>query len=111
MLKRLIELVIVIAIGYAGWHAGVAYLHYYQFNDAISELALFAGRSSEDQIRERVVQLARQYEIPLDPESLTVHTDEEVTQITAPYTAPVRLLPNYTYEWQLQPKASVVHVR
>jgi hypothetical protein len=111
MLKRLIELVIAVAIVYAGWQAGVAYLHYYQFNDAIGELALFAGRSTEDQLKERVMQLAQQYAIPLEGESLTVRTDDEVTEIAAPYTARVKLLPNYTYDWHLQPKAHVVHVR
>lgn len=111
MLKRLVELVIAVVIVYAGWHAGVAYLHYYQFNDAIGELALFAGRSTEEQLRDRVMQLAQQYAIALDDAALTVHTDEEVTQITAPYTARVKLLPNYIYDWKLQPKAHVVHVR
>jgi len=111
MLKRLIELVIAVVIIYAGWHVGVAYLHYYQFNDAIGELALFAGRSSEDQLKDRVMKLAQQYQIPLDSEAMTVHTDDEVTQITAPYTEAVKLLPNYTYDWKLEPKADVVHVR
>jgi hypothetical protein len=41
---------------------------------------------------------------------VTVKTDSEVTQITAPYTVNVRLLPNYTYEWKLEPAASVVHL-
>ncbi len=111
MLKRLIELVIAVVIIYAGWHAGVAYLHYYQFNDAIGELALFAGGSTNDQLKERVMQLAQQYQIPIDADSVTVRTDAEVTQITAPYTETVKLLPNYTYDWRLEPRANVVHVR
>jgi hypothetical protein len=110
MLKRLIELVIAVVFVYAGWHAGVAYFHYYQFTDAISELALFAGKSTEDELRQRVLQLAGQYEIPLEPDAVTIHTGAEVTQITAPYTQPVNLLPNYIYNWKLEPKASVVHV-
>jgi hypothetical protein len=110
MLKRVIQLVIAAVVIYAGWHAGVAYFHYYQFTDSIGELALFAGSSTADQLKERVVQLAAQYQVPLDPGAITVHTDPEVTQITAPYTERVKLLPNYVYEWKLEPKASVVHV-
>jgi len=111
MLKRVISLLIAAAVIYAGWHTGETLLHYYQFNDAIGQLALFAGSSTEDQLKERVLQLAEQYQIPVDSETVTVHTDGEVTQITAPYTADVKLLPTYTYEWKLEPKASVVHIR
>ena len=45
MLKRVIQLVVAAVLIYAGYHAGVAYFHYYQFTDAIGELALFAGNS------------------------------------------------------------------
>src|SRR5574338_669400 len=110
MLRRVIELLVALVLIYAGWHAGVAYFHYYQFTDAIGELALFAGTSTEDQLKERVVQLAQQYKIPLDPSVITIHTNPDVTQITAPYTERVNLLPNYVYDWKLEPKASVVHV-
>lgn len=110
MLKRVIQLVVAAVLIYAGYHAGVAYFHYYQFTDAIGELALFAGNSTGEQIKERVLKLAQQYEIPLDPDAVTVHTDVDVTEITAPYTEPVQLLPNYLYDWKLEPKARVVHV-
>lgn len=111
MLKRILELLVVAIVGYAGWHAGAAYFNYYQFRDGITQLALFAGNTTEDQLKARVVDLAQQYEIPLEDAAITVHTDAEVTQITAPYTARVKLLPNYVYEWKFEPKASVVHVR
>ncbi|MGE5812934.1 MAG: hypothetical protein ACM36C_00450 [Acidobacteriota bacterium] len=110
MLKRLVQLLIAVILIYAGWHAGVAYFHYYQFTDAIGELALFAGTSTEDQLKERVVQLAQQYDVPVDASLITVHTSADATQISAPYTEKVNLLPNYVYEWKLEPKASVVHV-
>lgn len=111
MLKRLIQLAIAAAVIYAGWHAVVAYVNYYQFNDALGEMALFAGpRITEDELRTRVIEAAEKYDIPLDPNAVEIHHDVEVTQITAPYVADVKLLPNYIYRWQLEPKASVVHV-
>jgi hypothetical protein len=111
MLKRLISLLLAVVVIYAAWHTGMALLHYYQFKDAIGELALFAGTSTEDQLKERVMQLADQYEIPLDSEAVTVRTDPDVTDIATAYVASVKLLPNYTYEWKLEPTARVVHVR
>ena len=111
MVKRLIELLILAAFVYAGWHAGTAYVNYYQFKDALNELAIFAGRSSEDDLKQRVIQLAGKYDIPLDPEAVVVHTDAEVTQISAPYTARVKLLPNYSFDWRRDPSVAAVHIK
>ncbi|HSL69242.1 MAG TPA: hypothetical protein VK864_03330 [Longimicrobiales bacterium] len=111
MVKRLISFAFAAAVLYAAWNTGTVLFHHYQFSDGLEQLALFAGSSTEDQLKERVLQLADQYRIPVDSETLTVHTDSEVTQITAPYTAQIKLLPNYTHEWKFEPKANVVHVR
>lgn len=111
MIKRVVELLIGAALVYAAWHTVPAYLHYYQFNDAIGELALFAGDRPEEELRQRVMKLAADYQIPLDPEVVVVTTSRESTRIEAPYTERVKLLPNYTYDWQFEPKANVWHIR
>lgn len=111
MIKRLVELVIAAAIAYAVWHVGIAFLHYYEFDDSLEELARFSARRTETEVRDRVLQLAEQYEIPLDPEALVIRTDTDSTQILAPYTQEVKILPNYSYFWKLEAQASVMHVR
>jgi hypothetical protein len=111
MVKRLLSFVIAAAVIYAAWNTGSVLRHHYRFSDELQQLALFAGSSTEDQLKERVLQLAEQYQIPVEPETVTVHTDSGITQITAPYTAQIKLLPTYTYERKLEAKASVVHVR
>jgi hypothetical protein len=111
MLKRLIELVIAAAIIYAGWHAGVAYLHYFQFDDALTETARYGRGRTEEQLRERVMQLAAEYKIPLDPQAVVIHTDNNATRIAAPYTERIKLLPNYVYELKLEPKGDSWHIQ
>lgn len=111
MLKRLIQLVIAAVVIYAGWHAGVVYVNYYQFNDELGQMALFAkGTATESELKDRVLEVAQQYEIPLDPDAVVVHHDRDLTQITAPYVAEVKLLPNYIYRWKLEAKGSAVHL-
>ena len=111
MIKRLIELLIAAAVVYAGWHVGVAYLHYYEFDDALHELALFSARTTEAQVRERVLTLAQQYDIPLDPGAIVIRTDADATEILAPYTQEVKLLPTYTYLWKFEADGHAVHLR
>ncbi len=111
MLKRLIELAIAAAIFYAGWNAGVAYLHYFQFDDALTETARYGRGRTPEQLKERVLQLAAEYQIPLDPDAVVILTDTNATRIAAPYTARIKLLPNYVYEIRLEPKGDSWHVQ
>jgi hypothetical protein len=111
MLKRLVELVIAAAIFYAAWHAGVVYLHYFQFQDGLEETARFGRGRTEAQLRERVVQLAAEHQIPLDPGTVLVQTDNNATRIRAPYIARVQLLPNYVYEVKLEPTGDSWHIQ
>lgn len=111
MLKRLVELVIAAAVLYAGYHAAVVYLHHYQFQDGLEETARFGRGRSDEQLRERVMQLAAEYEIPLAPEAVVIQTDANATRIAAPYTARIKLLPNYIYELNLEPKGDSWHIQ
>jgi hypothetical protein len=109
MVKRLIELAIVAAICYAGYHGAVVYLHHYQFDDALEETARFGRGRTEQQLRQRVMELAAEYDIPLDPAAVTIRSDGNSTRISAPYTARVKLLPNYIYEMKLEPVGGSWH--
>jgi hypothetical protein len=111
MLKRLIELVIAAAIIYAGWHAGLVYLHHFQFQDALEETARFGRGRSEAQLRERIMEYAAEYEIPLDPAAVLVQSDTNGTRIKAPYTARLQLLPNYVYEVKMEPTGESWHIQ
>ena len=68
MIKKVISLVIFLLIANAGIRVGMVYFHDQQFKDALRELSLFSGGKSEEIIRAKVMELAGQNQIPLDPD-------------------------------------------
>ena len=68
MIKKIISLIVFLAIANAGIRVAIVYFHDQQFKDAIRELSLFSGGKSEEIIRVKVMELARDNEIPLDPD-------------------------------------------
>src|SRR5258708_14757897 len=68
MIKKTISLVIFLVVANAGVRVAVVYFHDQQFKDAVRELSLFSGGKSEEIIRSKVMDLASQNQIPLDPD-------------------------------------------
>ena len=55
MIKSIIKALIAVALANALWHVASAYMSYYRFKDAVSELSLHSLDKSESQIRDKVV--------------------------------------------------------
>jgi hypothetical protein len=68
MIKKVIGLIIFLVLANAGTRVALVYFHDQQFNDALRELSLFSGGKSEEIIRSKVMELAAQNKIPLDPD-------------------------------------------
>jgi len=68
MIKKIISLIVFLVIANAGIRVAIVYFHDQQFKDAIRELSLFSGGKSEEIIRAKVMEIARDNEIPLDPD-------------------------------------------
>jgi len=99
-LKLIVKLAAVWLVGAATYHVGSAYLQFYQFKDAATELAQFAGDRPVAELRRRVLDLASQYDIPLEEGALRVRRDDRHhTYIDGDYEAPIDLLPRYQYPW------------
>ena len=69
MIKRVIGLVLFLLAMNAAVRWGPVYFHDQQFRDATRELALFAGqaRKSDEVLKNEIMALAREHQIPLDP--------------------------------------------
>jgi hypothetical protein len=98
-MKTIIKLVIAALVVHAAWRAGSVYLRYYQFKDNVQQAAQFSDRRPENELRERVMTLADEYEIPLAPAALRVRREENHTIVDATYTERVEVLPRYFYPW------------
>ena len=103
MVKRIVSLLLFLLVMNAGLRLGHVYLHDQRFKDAVRELALFAGQppaKSDEVLRAKVMELARDFEIPLDPDYIEISRraaagiGEKVT-IKFAYAVMVPLVPGY----------------
>ena len=108
-MKTIIQIAVALVLLTGAVQAGRAAVKHYSFVDAVQEAMLFAGSRTEEQIAERVMEIAGDHEIPLDPENLTVERQPYQINIEAPYTDRVDLLPGvYARSWDFE---ASVHVR
>jgi hypothetical protein len=111
LIKTLIKLAILFAIGHAAYKGVPAYWHYVQFRDEVTEVARFAGGRTENDIRERVAKLIARHDLPIDPSEVSIQPDRNSTAIDASYEQQIELLPKYFYPWKFDVKVDVMHVR
>ena len=97
-MKVVIKLLIVALIVNGTWRVGSAYLTFYRFTDAVAETTLHRGKKTDAQLRERVVELANEYDIPID-ESLTVTRKDDHILVDGSFRRPIAILPGFTYNW------------
>lgn len=103
MIKRVISLVIFLLMCNAAYRLGTVYFHDQEFKDAVREEAILAGQpppKTDDVVRAKVVLLALQYQIPLDPDYLEVsrHSAQgwgEKITVKFSYAVNVAVLPGY----------------
>jgi hypothetical protein len=71
------------------------YFNNYQFSDDVNTIARFSGpamNKTEEQIRDEVMKKAREYELPLRPEAVTIMRDQQKVTISAHYQRVVNLI-------------------
>jgi hypothetical protein len=101
-MKTIIKLIIAALIVHATWRAGMVYFRFYQFKDGVQQTAQFSGTRSEQDLHGRVLELAREFQVPLDADRVTVRRQDNRTVINATYDERIELLPRYFYPWQLR---------
>ena len=72
MIKKILSLIIFLVLANAGFRVAIVYFHDQQFKDAVRELSLFSSGQSEEVVRAKVMELATQNQIPLDPDFIEV---------------------------------------
>jgi hypothetical protein len=99
MLKFLVKLAFAALIANAAWRVGSAYAAFYRFRDAVEESARFSADKSADVVRMRVLELANQYDLPIDEDDVTVTRQQPYTHLTGRYAQPIAVIPGYEYPW------------
>jgi len=100
VIRRLFSLAVILLIANATVRVGLVWIHYQNFKDAVSETVLFAGTKPDDALRDKVMQIARDNSVPLDPTFVTIDRAGGGLTISASYVEQLQILPGYRRPWQ-----------
>ena len=99
-MKAIIRLIIFGLVILGTVRTGAVYWRHFQFRDGVQQTAQFSSGRSDADIRLQVEEIAKAYEIPLDPERVTVRRVDNHTLIDASYDSRIEILPRYFYPWR-----------
>jgi hypothetical protein len=109
MIRLILKLVIAALIANAAWRVGSAYLSFYKFKDAVQETVQFtAAEKSDDQLRQRIVELAVEYAVPVTEDNFKLHREVERITVDGAYTQIIEIVPGYKYPWPFKWDVSVL---
>ena len=100
MIKLILKLVVVALLANASWRVGSAYVAHYKFEDAVQQAALFRGSKTDEALRQRIFELASDYDIPVDEQDVTLMTALHQTTVDGSYTRIIELAPGFKYPWE-----------
>jgi hypothetical protein len=107
-MKTIFKLAVAAVLLTATVQAGRVAIRHYSFVDALQESLLFAGSRTEAELEDRVLEIARDYGVPLDAANLNVRREPFLVVVSATYTDDVHLLPGvYKHTWPFDASVSV----
>ncbi len=98
MIKLLFKLVVVALLANAAYRIGSEYLTYVRFRDSIRDAAMFKAKNDTD-LMARILDLATQYEIPIEEENISIDRQERRVNVEGWYDKRIEVVPNYEYPW------------
>ena len=111
MIWRIVKLVVALLIVYALYQFVPIYISYHLFKDDLKQAALFGGELTDVELADQVLHHAQIRDVPLERPNVSVQRVSTQTFIETFYEQPVRVLPWYTYNWQVQANATVIHIQ
>ena len=99
MIRTFLKLAFVALAANATWHTFGAYYPHYKFKDGVQYAAQYRGAISDEALREKILGLASQFDVPVTPADLSVTHDGTHTVVQLSYMRPVDLAPGFTYPW------------
>ena len=100
MIKLILKLAVVALLANATWRVGSAYLAHYKFIDSVEQASLFRGNKGDDVLRQRVFDLASDYDIPVAEDDVTLRSVDNRTVIEGMYSRIIELAPGFQYPWE-----------
>jgi len=100
LIKLILKLAVVALVANASWRVGSAYVAHYKFEDAVQQAALFRGNKSDEALRQRISELASDFDIPVTDDQVMLMTNEHHTVVDGGYTRVIELVPGFKYPWE-----------
>jgi hypothetical protein len=110
MARTVIKVVVALLVAHALYQFVPVYVNSHLFRDDVKQAALFGGGSTEQDLVEQVMLHAERRDVPLERANVWVRRAGNQTFIDAAYEQPVKVLPWFTYPWQVEVSASSVHI-
>jgi len=98
-MKTLIKLALVALIVNGAYHVGAAYVTHFQFRDAVQEMVQFRGNKDDAWVHDKIVDLAQQYEIPVDDKAIEIQSERLHTLVTISYVRKIDIVPGFKRDW------------
>ncbi len=105
MIRLVLKLAVVALLAHAGIKIVPVFWSNLRFKDALAEQARFAGKKSEEELRNRAERTANDLEIPVTAESIGIKKTGAVTTFDTRYVAQLEYFPRKYYPWEF-----VIHV-
>ena len=98
MVKLFLKLAVVALLANAAYRVGLEYLTYVKFRDAVRDAATYKTKDDEE-LRDRIMDLAGDYDIPLTQDAVTIHREDRQVMVDGSYTKPIEVVPTFRYNW------------
>lgn len=99
MIRLIIKLALAALVAHAAWRVGSAYASFYKFKDSVEQVAQYGREKSGPELKARVLELASQYDIPLDEDDLTIELNDNHTIIDGQFSDDIEVVPGYKRPW------------
>ena len=100
-MARLLRLLVVAAIAWASWHAGMAAWNQFRFSDEVEKIAQFGPDKDSASVLAAVLESAARYDLPVTEKDVRLRQQERPVElyIDVTYTVNIEILPRFLYPW------------
>jgi hypothetical protein len=108
LLKLLIKLALFGLIANGAYQVGFAYWTHYNFRDDVQDMVtfrkdkddVFTRKDKDDAwVRDRIVDLAARYDVPVADKAIEINSEGSHTQITIYYVRQISIVPGVKRDW------------
>jgi hypothetical protein len=110
MIRTLLKLAVVALVANAIWHLFGAYAPNYKLQDRIQYVAQNRGQLTDEGLKDKVLDLAAEFEVPLAAGEVSVTQTDKHTLVDVSYVRPIELAPGFRYPWPFSIHVDVLNL-